>query len=244
MMIPPQKKGLRKTVEGMLGSDSPCLSIALKRLNIPESNYFAIWVLNSSLPSSYVHHDCPWPDSLSHVCQAWLEMFSPHSLSERLSVSSSSPATVAFNPASDPSRKLSYSSRLMQQLGISLWQWLFEEPIQSSFYRSQGIAIGQDQPLRIRLDIREPDLIPLPWEIMQPQAGQPAISLSQLLPFSRTTYDVNPLIQPEPAQTLNILLVLGDDQLEPTEQTAPDLLPTQPARVELEQQADQLKQVL
>ncbi|MGB3402910.1 MAG: CHAT domain-containing protein [Microcoleaceae cyanobacterium] len=223
----------------MLGSDTPCLSLALKRLNIPESNYFAIWVLNSSLPNSYVHHDCPWPDSLSHVCQAWLEMFSPHSLSERLSTTKPFPKTVAFNPVPDPGRELSYSSRLMQQLGISLWQWLFEEPVQSSFYRSQGIAIGQDQPLRIRLDIREPDLIPLPWEIMQPQAGQPAISLSQLLPFSRTTYDVNPLIQPEPAQTLNILLVLGDDQIDPTSATDPNLEP-----IQLEQQADQLKQVL
>jgi hypothetical protein len=228
----------------MLGSDTPCLSIALKRLNIPESNYFAIWVLNSSLPSSYVHHDCLWPESLSEICQAWLEMFSPHSLSERLAVSKPFPKTVAFNPTPDPSRELSYSSRLMQQLGISLWQWLFEEPIQSSFYRSQGIAIGQDQPLRVRLDIREPDLIPLPWEIMQPQAGQPAISLSQLLPFSRTTYDVNPLIQPEPAQTLNILLVLGDDQIDPAQPPDPEAQPTSSQRIQLESQADQLKQVL
>ena len=228
----------------MLSSDTPCLSLSLKRLNIPESNHFAIWVLNSSLPNSYVHHDCPWPESLSHVCQAWLEMFSPHSLSERLSATKPFPKTVAFNPAADSSRDLSYSSRLMQQLGISLWQWLFEEPIQSSFYRSQGIAIGQDQPLRVRLDIREPDLIPLPWEIMQPQAGQPAISLSQLLPFSRTTYDVNPLLQPEPAQSLNILLVLGDDQINPDCTTNSDLGPTQPEPIQLEQQADKLKQVL
>ncbi len=227
----------------MLGSDTPCLSLALKRLNTSERNHFAIWVLNSALPSSYVHHDCPWPDSLSQICQAWLEMFSPHSLSDGLSVTPTLETTTTL-PVSDSSRKLSYSSRLMQQLGISLWQWLFQEPIQSSFYHSQGIAIGQDQPLRVRLDIREPDLIPLPWEIMQPQAGQPAISLSQLLPFSRTTYDVNPLIQPEPAQTLNILLVLGDDRIDPSQPTVSDSPENPLERLQLEQQAYQLQQVL
>ncbi len=100
----------------------------------------------------------------------------------------------------------------MQQFGINLWQWLFQGSIQASLHRSQGIAIGQDQPLRIRLDLRDPDLIPIPWETMQPQGGQPAISLSQNLWFSRTTFDVNPLPQRLVAQGLNILLVLGESQ--------------------------------
>jgi CHAT domain/FHA domain len=114
------------------------------------------------------------------------------------------------NPLSQPP---SYSSRLMQHLGINLWQWLFEGPIQASLHESKGIAIGQNLPLRVRIDLREPYLIALPWEIMQPQAGQPAISLSQQLLFSRTTSNVEPLGPIRPADSLNILLVLG--QAEP-----------------------------
>lgn len=114
------------------------------------------------------------------------------------------------NPAQPPA---SYSSRLMQQLGMNLWQWLFEGPIQGSLQESKGIAIGQSLPLRVRIDLREPYLIALPWEIMQPQAGQPAISLSQQLLFSRTTSNVEPLPPLRPADSLNILLVLG--QAEP-----------------------------
>ena len=106
----------------------------------------------------------------------------------------------------------SYSSRLMQHLGINLWQWLFEGPIQASLHESKGIAIGQNLPLRVRIDLREPYLIGLPWEIMQPQAGQPAISLSQQLLFSRTTSNVEPLGPLHPADSLNILLVLGQGE--------------------------------
>ncbi|MEG4232389.1 CHAT domain-containing protein [Microcoleus sp. Pol11C3] len=112
-----------------------------------------------------------------------------------------------------PQPPASYSSRLMQHLGINLWQWLFEGPIQGSLQESKGIAIGQNLPLRVRVDLREPYLIALPWEIMQPQAGQPAISLSQQLLFSRTTSNVEPLPPLRPAESLNILLVLG--QAEP-----------------------------
>ena len=102
----------------------------------------------------------------------------------------------------------------MQHLGIDLWQWLFERPIQGSLQESKGIAIGQNLPLRVRIDLREPYLIALPWEIMQPQAGKPAISLSQQLLFSRTTSNVEPLPPLRPAESLNILLVLG--QAEPS----------------------------
>jgi hypothetical protein len=112
-----------------------------------------------------------------------------------------------------PRPPASYSSRLMQHLGINLWQWLFEGPIQGSLQESKGIAIGQNLPLRVRVDLREPYLMALPWEIMQPQAGQPAISLSQQLLFSRTTSNVEPLPPLHPAESLNILLVLG--QAEP-----------------------------
>jgi len=196
----------------MSSSETPCLSIAIARMSTPVANHFATWVVQSPDWNGYVHHDSSWPDALSQTWQAWLELFSPDSVPNRLC--SGGTAHLPLNATSDSGRQLSYSTRLMQQLGINLWQWLFQGPIQASLHRSQGIAIGQELPLRIRLDLRDADLIPIPWETMQPQAGQPAISLSQYLWFSRTTFDVNPLPQRLAAQKLNILLVLGENQVQ------------------------------
>ncbi|MCG5057024.1 MAG: CHAT domain-containing protein [Limnoraphis sp. WC205] len=227
----------------MSRSDSPCLSLAIARLSTREANHFATWVVQSPYPSGYVHHDCILPETLSQAWQAWLEMFSPQSLAQISPLSFPQPMIPLAS--TDSSQKLSYSSRLMQHLGINLWQWLFQGAIQTSLHRSQGIAIGQDQPLRVRLDVREADLIPLPWEIMQPQAGQPAISLSQQLLFSRTTSDVNPLPQYQPAQLLNILLVLGQPEAE--SKNSPGLQPleksSQIQQLQLEQEAQQLSQI-
>lgn len=136
----------------------------------------------------------------------------------------------------------SYSSRLMQHLGIELWQWLFEGPIQASLHESKGIAIGQNQPLRVRIDLREPYLIALPWEIMQPQAGQPAISLSQQLLFSRTTSHVEPLPALRLAESLNILLVLG--QAEPNGSSASAQFAVNNRQLQLEAEAQVLANVL
>ena len=188
----------------------PCLSIAIARLQTPGENHFATWVLQAPYPSGYVHHDCIWPENLSQAWQSWREMFSPQSLPN---VAVAAPQlAIALTPGNDISggKTLSYSSRLMQHLGINLWQWLITGSIQDSLHESKGIAIGQSLPLRVRLDLREPDLIALPWEIMQPQAGQPAISLSQQLLFSRTTSNVEPLPVLSISQSLNILLVLGE----------------------------------
>ena len=229
----------------MSRSDSPCLSLAISRLNTSETNHFATWVVQSPYPSGYVHHDCLWPQSLSQAWQAWLEMFSPQSLAQIKPLSFPPPIIPSVSVTDSSGRQLSYSSRLMQHLGIHLWQWLFQGAIQTSLHRSQGIAIGQDQPLRVRLDIREPDLIPLPWEIMQPQAGQPAISLSQQLLFSRTTSDVNPLPQFQSAQLLNILLVLGQPDAENKSNSGsqPQQKSSQIQQLQLEQEAQQLSQI-
>ncbi|MEB3279233.1 MAG: CHAT domain-containing protein [Lyngbya sp.] len=224
--------------------DSPCLSLAIARLNTSEANHFATWVVQSPYPRGYVHHDCLWPENLSQAWQAWLEMFSPQSLTQIKPLSSPQPI-IPSPSVTDSGSKLSYSSRLMQHLGIQLWQWLFQDAIQSSLHRSQGIAIGQDLPLRVRLDVREADLIPLPWEIMQPQAGQPAISLSQHLLFSRTTSDVNPLPQFQSAQLLNILLVLGQPEADSKSNSGsqPQQKSAQIQQLQLEQEAQQLSQV-
>jgi hypothetical protein len=188
----------------------PCLSIAIARLKTPGENHFATWVLQAPYPSGYVHHDCVWPETLSQAWQAWREMFSPQTLPNVAVAAPQLPVALTSGNDISGGKTLSYSSRLMQHLGINLWQWLITGSIQDSLHESKGIAIGQSLPLRVRLDLREADLIALPWEIMQPQAGQPAISLSQQLLFSRTTSDVEPLPVLDLAESLNILLVLGE----------------------------------
>jgi CHAT domain/FHA domain len=184
----------------MSSSESLCLNLSVARLKAAGTDHFAIWVVKAPYPGGYVHYDCVWPETLTQTWLAWQEMFSP--------TQGSSPTVVAnfSNPTT------SYSSRLMQQLGIQLWQWLFDGPIQRSLEHSQGIATGAEQSLRLRLEIRDPELITIPWEIMQPQAGTQAISLShQKLIFSRTTSDVDPLPPPRSDRALNILVILGQD---------------------------------
>jgi len=73
------------------------------------------------------------------------------------------------------------------------------------------MASGMNKPLRLRLEIHDPDLIALPWEIMQPQHGLPPFPCLQQLLFSRTASDVE-LLPPLPKhQGLSILLVLGEN---------------------------------
>ena len=226
--------------------ESPCLSIAIARLNIPEANHFAIWVVQAPFQRGYVHHDHLWPESLSKTWQAWLEVFSPESLPTitigipQITLAS----TSNIYPASQSGTKINRTSRLMQNLGINLWQWLFQGEIAYSFHQSQGIAIGQELPLRVRLDIREPELIALPWEIIQPGVALPAFSLSREILFSRTTSDVNSLHSQPPSQFLNILLVIGESTPKGQSSTANSHQPPVPSKLELEEEAAQLTEVL
>jgi CHAT domain/FHA domain len=198
-------------------SDIPCLSLAIERLANAGKDNFAVWVVQAPYPGGYVKHDCVLSAKLVQAWQAWQAMFAPHAsplaspdiISQALA---QVPEVVPFSGGKINGQ----GGRLMQHLCISLWQWIFQGQVQMSLEKSQGIAIGQGKPLRLRIDIREPDLIALPWEIMQPQAGKPAISLPSPLQspqvfFSRTTSDVGPLISLPPSQGLSILLVLGQD---------------------------------
>src|SRR6478672_6985826 len=222
----------------MPGLENPCLSLAIARLRSAGAEHFAIWVFKAPYPGGYVHHDCHWPESLTQTWVAWQEMFKLRGLPHVPLVHHATPSALTFPPEPNPpspGQQPSYSSRLMQHLGISLWQWLFDGPIDNAFAQSQGIAIGQTKPLRLRIELRDPDLIPLPWEIMQPQAGKPAISLSQNILFSRTTSDVDPLPPQRFEQALNILLVLGQNA-DPESSSA--------ASLKLEQEAAALAQIL
>ncbi|MEA5512877.1 CHAT domain-containing protein [Nodularia sp. UHCC 0506] len=192
----------------------PSLNLTIARLINTGTDNFAIWVVKAPYPSGYVLHDCVWPAELTQVWQEWQQMFAGHSglyLSPGLQPQSDNQS--AINLVSPPSGQTAgYSSRLMQYLGINLWRWIFDGPILGSFERSRGIAMGRYTRLRFRLEIRDPDLIALPWEIMQRQPGQSAMSLSPDLLFSRTTSEVEPLPYLRTDQALSILLVLGHDE--------------------------------
>ncbi|MEO1375024.1 MAG: CHAT domain-containing protein [Cyanobacteria bacterium J06635_10] len=192
----------------------PSLNLAIARLVHTGTENFAIWVVNSPYPSGYVLHDCLWSPELNQAWLEWQQMFAGHSrldISPKNESKTENPLPLnSLSPASG--QKTSYSSRLMQYMGVSLWRWVFEGEILGSLERSRGIAMGQHTRLRFRLEIRDPDLIAIPWEIMQREPGQPAMSLSQHLLFSRTTSSVEPLSCSGTDQALNILLVLGEDE--------------------------------
>jgi len=226
--------------------ESPCLSIAIARLKIPETNHFAVWVMQAPFQRGYVHHNHIWPETLSQAWQAWLEVFCPQSLPS-ISIGTPQPtlaSTPNIHPASKSDVKTNLTSRLMQNLGLNLWQWLFQGEIVHSLHQSQGIAIGQELPLRVRLDLREPELIALPWEIMQPGVALPAFSLSREILFSRTTSDVNSLRSQAPSQFLNILLVIGESTLKGQSPTANGHQSLVPSKLKLEEEAAQLIEVL
>jgi len=197
----------------MASGEIPCLSLAIARLSKAGTENFATWVIKSPYPGGYVHHDSLWTIELSQSWLAWQEIFS---------VNGSSLAPVVhpelkeeFPQKITPEQELgslgsgSTTNRLMQDLGVQLWQWLFAGTIQNSFAQSQGIAMGQQKALRLRLEIRDPNFSSLPWEIMQSQAGQQAVSLKEQILFSRTTSDVDPLLPQRLDLKLKILVVLG-----------------------------------
>lgn len=197
-------------------SDSLCLWLAVDSLQM-QRNHFAIWVLRAPHPSGHVHYDRQWSPELAQAWQSWQSIFSLRGLPQVPHIPSAYvPQFVLEDVAEMPENPVtgqpaSYSSRYMQHLGVCLWQWLFDGPIKSSFERSQGIAIGQSQPLRLRLEIRDPELIALPWEIMQPQPGSRALSLNRKILLSRTSSAVDRLEATALDHALKILLVIGED---------------------------------
>ncbi len=229
-------------------SEIPGLSLAIERLRATEASHFAIYVIQAPYRGGYVLHDKLWSEGVAQTWQGWQEMFSSRMLPNVPHVSQAAPPPAIANPASAPVQPVSLTVRLMQNLGIGLWQWLFDGPIQASLNQSQGIAMGQDKPLRLRLDIRDPILVAMPWEIMQVQAGKQAISLgTQQILFSRTTSDVDALPPLRTEQVLNILLVLGQDAAPTIQPISGSLNGEQSANLQtlkLEQEASALVQLL
>jgi hypothetical protein len=223
----------------MLPSDALTLSLAIDRLTQAEANHYAIWVLESPFPGGYAHHDRLWDNTMAHLWDSWQQFFSLRGLPQVPHVPSAYVPQFHLDDLLNrvaPAETGGYTGRLMQGLGISLWEWLFDGPIRQTLERSLGMASGQNRPLRLRLEVRPPELISLPWEIMQPQAGCPALALGPQVLFSRTASAVEPLPQAELETTLRILLVLGQD--DPTGTGEPG------ATLQLPQEAETLKQIL
>jgi hypothetical protein len=219
-------------------SEPTRLRIAIDRLSSATTPHYAIWVVEAPYPGGYVHHDRPWPDELTQLWQTWLQFFSLRGLPQVPHVPS---AYVPQELVQDDSGAIrGYTGRLMQTLGIRLWQWLFDGAIKGSLDQSLGIAMGQGNPLCLCLDIRDPDLISLPWEIMQPQAGRQAMSLNEYIRFSRTTSDVDPLADTTLDERLKILLVLGEPDIPTAGQSSSN--PTE--TLQLEAEATTLKRIL
>lgn len=224
----------------MLSSDALTLCLAIDRLTQVDSNHYAIWVLNSPFPGGYAHHDRLWDSQMAQLWESWQQFFSLRGLPQVPHVPSAYVPEFHLNdlldrvaPAAETGGK---TGRLMQGLGVSLWEWLFDGPIRQTLERSLGMAIGQNRPLRLRLEVRPPELISLPWEIMQPQPGCPALSLGPQVLFSRTASAVEPLPEAELDTSLRILLVLGQDDPGSAE-GAENVL-------QLPQEAEALKQLL
>ncbi len=225
----------------MAEKTSLCLWLAIDSL-LAQRDRFAIWVLRAPHPSGHVHYDCDWSPQLAQAWQQWQSMFSLRGLPQVPHIPSAYIPQfvledVSAAPAETEAQPTSYSSRYMQNLGVNLWQWLFAGPIVSSFERAQGIAIGQDQPLRLRLEIRDPDLIALPWEIMQPQLGSRALSLNRKILLSRTSSDVDKLEAVTLDQSLKILLVIGKDSPHPRQSFTPEESPKEISKEKTEERA-------
>jgi len=183
----------------------PALQVVCDRLdNSPTEHHFVIWAAATPFVRGYEKEDVLWNEALSRTWLAWQEFFTPTQM-PHYPVANTNISPLELTP--DP--QFSISGRLMQELGVQLWQWLFQGAIAGSFARAEGVALGQKETLRLRLDVRDPHLLPLPWEIMQPEMGKQAVSLNPQLFFSRTIGNVAPLRLRPTEANLNILLVLG-----------------------------------
>ena len=189
--------------------DHPSLNIAVARLGTNESDKCTVWVLQAPYPGGYAIEHPDWTVDLTQIWLGWQGLFSPGCQPICLPCHQKIEIPELNLDLAIPNQ--SYSSSLMQHLGVNLWQWLFSSGIGTAFAQSQGLAIGRGKSLRLRVEIRDPDLISLPWEIVQPQPGKPAISLDRQVLFSRTNSDVDPLPAQRLDRSIKILLVLGQN---------------------------------
>jgi tetratricopeptide (TPR) repeat protein len=93
-----------------------------------------------------------------------------------------------------------------KNLGRELFRALFPQEIQNIWSGCQGFMLANSS-LRLRLDIRAPELAAVPWELIHD--GQCHLAMAPERPIVRYLYD-RPVIPPEEnPQPLNILVVVS-----------------------------------
>lgn len=115
-----------------------------------------------------------------------------------------------FLPEWDP--QVSQSSLNLVALGQQLYNALFQGSLRDSWMMAQAIAQNQRQVLRLRLGLKEPRLLRLPWEVLH--AGDRPLATGTDVAFSRYQLSTG-LTNPPPRsshhqnQPLKILMVVA-----------------------------------
>jgi tetratricopeptide (TPR) repeat protein len=112
---------------------------------------------------------------------------------------------------SDSIRMGPAARRACRYFGMKLFDALFPQPIRAIWEKCDGFYPS----LRLRLDIRDPELESIPWEMAY--NGHYHLAMAPQRPIVRYLYNNHPNQQPENIEALNILMVI----LSPPDQSLP-----------------------
>ena len=113
--------------------EHPSLNMAVARLGATELDNYAVWVFKAPYPGGYVIENSSWTVGLSQIWQGWQELFSPGGTPSCLPCHQNIEISQLDLAIETPviNQPQSYSSSLMQHLGLNLWQWLFYKQVAS-----------------------------------------------------------------------------------------------------------------
>lgn len=120
--------------------------------------------------------------------------FDQQTLKERLN---DLPSAI-FSSGSLRRRLLSREEQVVQRFGSDLFDALFQGEVRERYEVSQLQAANKDRGLRIRLNIQEPNLVPIPWEFLYDSRRREFVCLSNKTPLVRY------LELPQPIQPLKV----------------------------------------
>ncbi len=99
-----------------------------------------------------------------------------------------------------------------KKLGMALFAALLPPPINNFWYEALG-RIGDEGVLRLRLDIRDHELMKIPWELLNDESAY--LSLSNRTPVVRYLYDHASRRPSESPRPINVLLVCSTPHDQP-----------------------------
>ena len=80
---------------------------------------------------------------------------------------------------------LEADSHLPMDLGVSLYQCLFQNKVATMLYKSLGAVKDDERGLRIRLRLSPPEIAALPWEVLYDQESKCFLATSDKTPLTR-----------------------------------------------------------